>query len=149
MCVGIHFVHLYYLYPSLRIKLITVYIFSIMTFSLSFRIYFIHCDKVDFYFEIHTFKHIQIRHTVHEHFYDITLICCYCHKRTHHHRYGTFALAGLLTLLSLSLDGLLQLLDLQPDLLQDPLRPADMRSTCETLELSGTMKARREIVTSR
>lgn len=42
---------------------------------------------------------------------------------TRHDWYGTFGLAGFLALLPLGLDGLLQPLDLLPDLVQDALQP--------------------------
>lgn len=41
---------------------------------------------------------------------------------TRHNRYGTFGLAWLPAQLPLGLDGLLQLLYLQPDLVQDALK---------------------------
>lgn len=42
---------------------------------------------------------------------------------TRHHWDGTLGLAGFLAVLPLGLDGFLQLLDLLPDPVQDPLRP--------------------------
>lgn len=52
---------------------------------------------------------------------------------TRHHWDGTPGLAGFLAVLPLGLDGFLQLLDLLPDPVQDPLRPGHVTSDVNAL----------------
>ena len=58
---------------------------------------------------------------------------------TRHHRDGTPGPARLLAVLLLGLDGFLQLLDLLPNLVQDPLRPEDIRGTLAGHAVSGLL----------